>query len=516
MRTRTVIGSFAAAIAVVAAAAAFSHYGGDTDEVKFRTEKVERGALRSTVSASGTLGAVTTVEVGSQVSGQVLEVNVDFNSKVVKDQVIARLDPAKMQAKVSQVEAQLALARANVAQQTAAVARARADILKARAGETQSRTDLERKRALSKSGFTAKIDMDKAVMAHDQAGADVASSEAALAMALAQVETAKATVRQMEATLQDVKLDLEHTTIRSPVSGVVVERAVDPGLTVAASFQAPKLFTIAQDLREMQVLVNVDEADIGRVHQGQRVSFTVDSFPDRQFQGRVGQVRLAPQVVQNVTTYIVVVSADNGELKLMPGMTANVRIVTDERTGAVKVPDAALRFRPQGVTATSAVGGPAERPAGRPSQQEQIERMTRALSLTADQQAKVRDIFKSMGEMGRTLREQGVPPQEMGARFGQLRQKAMAEVRDLLTDQQKTKFDALRSGRGQQQAATVGRVYIAAADGTLKPVELRLGLDDGTATEVLTGALKPGDEVVTGIDKTKPAASASRFRGLRL
>jgi HlyD family secretion protein len=289
---------------------------------------------------------------------------------------------------------------------------------------------------------------------------------------------------------------------------------------VAASFQAPKLFTIAQDLREMQVLVNVDEADIGRVREGQRVTFTVDSFPDRQFQGRVGQVRLAPQVVQNVTTYIVVVSADNAELKLMPGMTANVHIVVDERFGAVKVPNAALRFRPQGATAASSTAGAGQpgRPAGQPSPQEQIERMTTALALTADQQAKVREIFKSMGEAARTMRQQGVAPQEMGAMFRQLRQKSMSEVRALLTDEQKEKFGRMRSQRGgqQQQAEATGRVYVAQSDGTLKPAELRLGLDDGTSTEVLSGALKPGDEIATGIDKTKPVASNSRFRGLRL
>ncbi len=515
MRTRTVIGSFAAAIAVVTAAAAFSGYGDDADQVKYKTEPVARGALRATVSASGTLGAVTTVEVGSQVSGQVRDVLVDFNSRVAKDQVIARLDPAKMQAKVSQVDAQLALSRANVLQQTAAVARARADILKARAGETQARIDLERKRSLSKSGFTAKIDMDKAVMAHDQATADVASSEAALAMAQAQVETAKATVRQMQASLDDARLDLDHTTIHSPVAGVVVERAIDPGQTVAASFQAPKLFTIAQDLRRMQVLVNVDEADIGRVREGQRVAFTVDSFPDRQFQGRVDQVRLAPQVVQNVTTYIVVVSADNSELKLMPGMTANVHVVVAERNEALKVPDAALRFHPQGAGATPAAAPGPGRPGGQPSPQEQIERLTRALALTADQQAKARDIFKSMGEAARALRQQGVAPQEMGSMFRQLRQKAMAELAAVLSDDQKAKLERLQSARGQQAQAASGRVYVVGADGTLKPVTLRLGLDDGSATEVLSGALKPGEAVATGIEKVKTAATG-RFRGLRL
>ncbi len=518
MRTRTVIGGFVAAIAVVAAAAAFSYYGGDEDAVAYRTEKVQRGELRSTVSASGTLGAVTTVDVGSQVSGQVLEVLADFNSRVTKDQVIARLDPAKMQASVSQAEAQLALARANVLQQIAALAKDRADILKARAGEVRTRIDLDRKRKLMPSGFLAKTDMDAAVMAHDQAAADVASAEAALKMGDAQIETAKATVKQMEAVLQNARLDLDHTTIRSPVSGVVVERDVDPGLTVAASFQAPKLFTIAQDLRQMQVLVNVDEADIGHVRVGQRVGFTVDSFPDHQFAGRVGQVRLAPQVVQNVTTYTVVVSADNSELLLMPGMTANVHIVTAERTGVLKVPNAALRFRPQGVAASAspdaAVAG-GRRP-GQPSPEEQAERLTRALALTPDQQAKVRAIFKTMGETARTLRQDGVPPEQMRARFGQLRQKAMVEVASLLDDTQKAKLDRLRTARGQEPQVAAGRVYRLGADGTLTPVAVRLGLDDGSATELLGGALKPGDEVATGIETNKPAATARRFRGLHL
>ncbi len=228
-------------------------------------------------------------------------------------------------------------------------------------------------------------------------------------------------------------------------------------------------------------------------------------------------MRLAPQVVQNVTTYIVVVSADNAELKLMPGMTANVHVVVAERTDALKVPDAALRFRPAGAAATlaSAAAPDGGRPAGQPSPQEQVERLTRTLSLTPDQQAKVKDIFKAMGEAARTMRQQGVPPQQMGPMFRQLRQKAMADVAALLNDDQRAKLERMRNARGQQPQATAGRVYVVGSDSTLKPVAVRLGLDDGSSTEVLAGALKPGEEVAVGVEKVK-TATASRFRGLRL
>jgi HlyD family secretion protein len=280
------------------------------------------------------------------------------------------------------------------------------------------------------------------------------------------------------------------------------------------------LFRIAGDLKEMQVEVSVDEADIGRVRDGQSVAFTVDSFPGREFTGSVKQIRLAPKVVQNVTTYVVVVTANNDSLLLMPGMTANVRIVVAQREDALKVPNAALRFRPQAASAQpsnaaapATAGGPGR---GQFSPEESVERLTRDLALTEAQQTKARELFANVGETLRTLRQQGASPQDMREQGQRLRQQTMAQLRDALTDVQRAKLDQLRAQRGPQRQ-TAGRVYVMHDDGALQAVEVRLGLDDGTATEVVAGDLKLGDKVVIGTEAVKRGQQAGGLRsGLRL
>ena len=342
----------------------------------FRTAPVTRGPVTAAVSATGTLNAVITVLVGSQVSGQVKELYADFNSQVKKGQVIARIDPEIFEAKVNQAKAQVDAAKAAVLNQQASVERARADLGNARAAQAVARAqtakgqvsvvdtqrDLGRKRDLRIKGFIAQADEDAAQAVYDSSMAQhdankaqeqaqeagVRSAEAALKVTEAQLLSAIAQVGQNEAGLRQTQLDLEHTIIRAPVDGVVVSRTVDVGQTVAASLQAPTLFTIAQDLTKMQVDTNVDEADVSRVKVGLRASFTVDSFPGQLFTGEIVQIRKAPQIVQNVVTYDVVVSAQNTDQKLLPGMTANVRIVTERKEDALRVPNAALRFRPAG------------------------------------------------------------------------------------------------------------------------------------------------------------------------
>ena len=343
-------------------------------KARFRLFAVDRGALTRSVSSGGILNAVVTVQVGSQVSGRIQELLADFNTEVRKDQIIARIDPQNFEARVRQAEAELAVAKANVAIQRAAVERAEAELQnvrsaklgaeaqseKARVGVADALRDLQRKEELYRRNVVSRSQVDDARTLHEQALAQhhaalaqqqaeaslILSREAALRMAAAEVDFALAQVKFRETVLHANRVDLAHTIIRSPEDGVVIERAVDIGQIVAASLQAPKLFTIARDLRQMKVDVNVDEADIGAVRAGQRATFTVDAFPDQRFEGRVEQIRMAPQVVQNVVTYTVVVSADNPELKLLPGMTANVRIVVAERADVLRVPHAALRFRP--------------------------------------------------------------------------------------------------------------------------------------------------------------------------
>src|SRR6266513_1015721 len=346
---------------------------------KYRLARVEHGPLTAAVSATGNLNAVITVQVGSQVSGQIKDLLVDFNSVVKKAQVIARIDPEIFQAKVNQAKADLDSARATVLNQRAQIERTRADVENARAAHAEAkaqtakaqvavvdtRRDYERKTELFGRQLIAKSDLDSSQAAHDSAVAQLESARAhdqALASAIqsataqlrvaeAMLASAQAQVEQKIAALKQSQLDLDHTTITAPVDGVVVSRQVDVGQTVAASLQAPVLFTIAQDLTQMQVETSVDEADIGRIKLEDRATFSVDAFPGETFVGSVTQIRKAAQIVQNVVTYTVVVAVPNPRGRLLPGMTANVKLVVAQKPSVLKVANAALRFRPAGVDA---------------------------------------------------------------------------------------------------------------------------------------------------------------------
>ena len=313
---------------------------------QYRLAKLERGPLSAAVTASGTLSALVTVQVGSQVSGQLKEIRVDFNSEVKKDQVIARLDPETFESRVTQAEADLKAAEsaAEVARGNLAVRQA--EIGKARIALDDTNRNLERKRALVKQNFISAAELDTAQAAVDTAREQLNLVQADLAVAQAQVASARAQVAQRQAGLKQARLDLDRTIIRSPVDGVVISRNVDVGQTVAASFQAPVLFTIARDLRQMEVNVAVDEADVGRVQTGQKMRFSVDAFPGERFAGQVTQIRKAPITSNNVVTYSVMARVDNPDLKLLPGMTASARILTEERQDVLKLPNEALRFRP--------------------------------------------------------------------------------------------------------------------------------------------------------------------------
>jgi RND family efflux transporter, MFP subunit len=273
-------------------------------EPKYRTEQIERGDITTTVTATGTLSALTTVQVGSQVSGIVSKIYVDYNTKVKKGQLLAELDPTSYQTQVDQRNADLE--------------RARVETRNAKIAFERSKNLVDQK-LLSQSEF-------------DTAAANLDSSQAS--------------VKQAEAALRQAMTNLSYTKIVCPIDGVVVARQYDIGQTVAASFQAPTLFTIAQDLTKMQVSTNIDEADIGKIAVGKAATFTVDAFPERPFRGKISQVRLATQVVQNVVTYPVLIDVDNPELDLKPGMTANVSIPVETKTNTLKVPNAALRFQP--------------------------------------------------------------------------------------------------------------------------------------------------------------------------
>lgn len=446
---------------------------------RFRTVKVERGPITATVSATGTLNPVTSVQVGTQVSGQIKELFVDFNSVVKKGQLVARIDPETFEYRVRQAQADTEAARS-------ALGRAQVSLINVQ-------RELNRTKELVARNFVSPAELDARQSAFDLAQADV--------------RNAQAVVAQREASLASARVDLGRTEIRAPVDGVVIKRSVDVGQTVAASLQAPELFVIARDLRDMQVDASIDEADIGRIRVGQRASFTVDSFPGRSFNGEVKQVRKAAQSVQNVVTYTVLITAANESGQLMPGMTANVRIVTDTRESVLKVANAALRFRPPGEAAADkggkagdskaadAKGAPAA--GGQAGQGAQFrERLVSELKLDADQQARLDPILADMRNKFMALRE--MPEEARGKMSAAIRAESRARIEDILRPEQKARYaEIVAEQAGRSGGAASGRVWVL-DNGKPKALNVRLGLTDGTATEVSGEGIAEGLEVLSG------------------
>ncbi len=338
-RVSLIIGVLAIGLAI----AGYVFFNGERRvPVRYRTVPVERGTIVSLVTATGTINPITTIQVGSQVSGMIESLHADFNSKVKANQVVARIDPFPYQARRDQALASLANAKA-------AFDKARIDL-------AQRRRELDRAKSLIGQQFISQNEVDVALTASEGA--------------VAQLKVTEAAVKQAEAILQAAELDLKYTVIRSPVDGVVISRLVEVGQRISASFSIPTLFLIAEDVTKMQVDTNVSEADIGGVAEGKEASFTVDAYPGERFRGRVRQVRNAPINIQNVVTYDVVVEFENPEFRLKPGMTANVAIVVAKKEQILKVPNAALRFTPpRGAREEGAAGRPVGAATGMVSRQ---------------------------------------------------------------------------------------------------------------------------------------------------
>lgn len=533
---------------------------------KYRLTRVERGPLTAAVSASGTLNGVIMVQVSSQVSGQIKELFVDFNTVVKKGQVIARIDPQMFEAQVRQATADVDAARAAVLNQTAAVEKARADLENARAALVQARAQTakadvsmadakrtsERNAELFRRDLVAQADRDTSQATYDAAVAQVdaaRANEQSLAAAIqaaqaqlrvveAQLKSAQAQVEQKQAALKQAQINLDYTTIRAPVDGIVVSRAVDIGQTVAASLQAPTLFMIAQDLTRMQVETSVDEADIGRIRLDGSATFTVDAFPGETFTGRVSQIRKAAQIVQNVVTYTVIVEVPNPTGKLFPGMTANVKLVVAEKPSVLKVSNAALRFRPAGADAgptpgasgrgsapagagggrggaaggASGSGGAGSAGGGRQSPEAIRERLVKGLGLSEEQQKKLEPILQDGREQFIALRGEPLSEAERQTRIQKIREATRARIRLILTPPQQAKYDETSGSEGR---GISGRVWVVGRDGKPESVAVTLGLSDGTATEVLRG-LNEGQEVIIGTGAAKPGGSPSSAPRLRL
>ena len=471
----------------------------------YRLAKVERGAITAVVAATGTLNPVVSVQVGSQVSGQVKDLFVDFNSPVKKGQLIARIDPQSFTLRVNQAMADLDATRATVLTQRSNVFVLQAQVARAKVLLGDAEREYSRNQMLYEKNFVSAAVRDKALATLEAAREQLKAEQAQVVVGQAQVRNADAIVKQREAQLAQARVDLDRTDIRAPVDGIVVKKSVEPGQTVAASLQAPELFVIAQDLREMQVDASIDESEVGRIRVGQEATFTVDAFPGRTFRGTVGQMRKAAQVVQNVVTYVAVIQTSNSDLALFPGMTANVRVIVDTRENVLKVPNAALRFRPAG--AGDAPGGAGKEAAPSASGDEkgkgrggegQLERLTKELTLTPEQRAKVESILNAsrvrMGEV--STEDKGKRRREMDT----LRGEARARITEVLTPEQRTRYEAMTGGgRARTGAVTGGRVWVSdQPDGQPKAIPVRVGLTDGSHTELVSGELQEGTELIVG------------------
>jgi HlyD family secretion protein len=528
---RALIGLLIVAAIGAGAGAYYIKRGGP--EIQVMTAPITRGDVIDTVGATGTLQAVTTVQVGSQVSGNIQWLGADFNSIVRKGQVIARLDP-------SLFDAQLQQARANLMQARANLTKSQSDLERSKVQLTDAQQKYTRAKELAGRSLLPQSDLDSAKIAVDTAQATLASQQATVAQTQAAVNQSQASVNQNQ-------VNVDHTIIAAPIDGIVTQRSVDVGQTVAASMQAPTLFVIAADLTKMQVNANIDEADVGRIRPGQHVTFRVDAYPTETFEGTVSQIRLQPVVVQNVTTYGTVIDVPNAQLKLKPGMTANVKVEIAKRIDVLRVPNASLRFRPttevfaalnqpvppdaqfaggsrggrggQGRNAQGAADANAQSAAGANAQSAPTTgvRGDRGGDAGSGQSGETRRGFDPARMMerfkGMSLDEQ----RQFVARMKDRGQDASAYEQAMkdsakANDAKSSVASALRPKYGTAASAQTidalfaplpvvesrGRAWVF-MNHELKPVNLRLGISDGTNTELLGGELQPPAEVVTGV-----------------
>ncbi|HSV36338.1 MAG TPA: efflux RND transporter periplasmic adaptor subunit [Ramlibacter sp.] len=550
----------AAVVVLTAGGAAWWWTNGRAPEVSYRTAKIERGTVQASISASGAVNPVTQVTVGTQVSGQIKELFVDFNSEVKAGQLIALIDPETFEYRVRQSMADVDSAQATVLTAQANAAAARAAVSRAKVDLVEAHRDHQRKKMLVDKQFIAQSEADKASALVNSLTEGVKSAEAQLSVTDAQIKSAQANVAQRQAGLAQARIDLARTRITSPVDGIVIKRAIERGQTVAASLQSPELFLIAKNLRDMQVDASIDESDVGRIRTGQRATFTVDAFPGQTFEGEIRQVRKAAQNVANVVTYVAVVGFSNTTGKLLPGMTANVRVVTDSRENALKVPNAALRVRIAGVepaadaAAPGSAGGAARPASGAASSSSRVggwtwlgealaqpaagggggggglaamrERLVTELRLTAPQQGQLDAISAEMRPQFTALRE--LPEDQRRPAREKLLAALRGRIEAILTPEQKTQYAQLqaqgpatgvaRGTGGEASAVSRGRIYLLADGGQPRAFNVRLGITDGTSTELLlppgspdAEVLKEGATVITGVTTAAPSRPGPRM-----
>ena len=456
--------------------------------LEIETAQLERRDLSRIVSATGEIAPLVTVEVGSQLSGQILEITKDFNETVSEGDLLARLDPQTYESRVNEARASLEVAEAQVEVNRAGVTRAQAELREAERAFNRAQELLAR-------GTYAEAQFDTFESTYT-------SAQAGLAVARANLRNAQATLAQRQANLDNAEVDLERTSIRAPIDGIVIDRQIDVGQTVAASLNAPVLFIIAQDLSRIQIEAQVDEADIGQIATDQPVSFDVDAYPGREFAGTVSQVRLAALNEQNVVTYTVVIEADNPGQRLLPGMTANVDIVTGAVTGVLAAPNAALRFAPRGAAEAlvEAGGGasPGRAGGGGAMLDATVERLTEELELGEQQAGEVR---RALEEAFAGLRQQMRAPGGPGAGRPDMQAMMQRALRDVLTADQMARFQQLQAERGARggERPARGTLWIETAQGRLRSQPVLLGLSDGQYTQIMGDTLEAGSPVVVRV-----------------
>jgi HlyD family secretion protein len=529
-----------------------SSWTGTGTETPYRFAVLDRGNIVATVNAAGTITPITTVIVGSQLSGQVVEILADFNSAVTAGQVVARLNSDQIRARLDAASAELQQVRANKLMQEAQVEHARAEVQRGRASVADAEAQLARNEALLGDaeanfkrqaalrahgpGYTAEATYDTARAQRDAQLAVVASARAQIASAKAQlmayeaqlnIATAQlaaviAQVAQREAVVRQIGVDLSNTEIRSPVSGLVIQRNIELGQTVAASLQSPTLFLIADDLRRMEIAASIDETDVGRVKADQMVAFTVNAYPGRTFAGKVKQVRLGSQTVQNVVIYTAIISVENPRLELMPGMTANLRIETQRLDNVVRIPNAALRWRPP-ASDTAAPPATTETPADTPRRPRQAafarlfddfeKAIKQELELSREQAQEIDAAFVEARQLVGSF-DRGTEPTARRERLRGVREHLESRIGAVLTAEQRPQFEAIRQkfaevgvGRGTSQTA---RVYVLVGN---KPeaVSIRVGPTDGAFTQVLAGLDVGKQVIIGGGPRPDPTVSQPQF-----
>ena len=471
---------------------------GRSDGVQYFTAPVEQGEVLTVVNATGTIDAVTTVEVGSQVSGMIEALHADFNSEVKKGQIIAQIDPAQFRARVVQAQADLASARAGVKSLQADLQVTQANVEKNRAALRESELKLRRMLELFEQGIASVEQRDSVQVAQETAVANLRAAEAQVNQTRARIEQQRAQVTQRRAQLEQTGFDLQRATIRAPINGTVIARNVDVGQTVAASLQAPTLFTIAQDLTQMLVYAKTDESDVGKIRVGALATFKVDSFPRDTFRGRVKQVRMNATEIQNVVTYDTIIEFENPGRKLLPGMTAYVTIPVAHASDVVKIPNGALRYKPEitgrerlALLQKYGLAGPPGKSGGKEEKG------------TVQAQEK-EDESDQPDASGRRQRPGGDERTRRRApsRAGRQQQHGHGGGSGFQAPPQQ--------GPGAEGAWQI--VWKLNPDNTLQPVRIKTGLTDFTFTAMLDGELKPDDPLVIGQTLDRKQESARRLR----